>query len=645
MDVEVVESELAQVSVVTGSEENSSLLQENENGKMNQGTGLNEPIKFGSHGIDEPVKGEGNNVPEANFPKDAVDEWPTPKQIHSFYFIKYRSYEDTKLKSKLEQADKDVQKKTQARSQIIEKLREKRSDRAQVIAQMKLLGVETKQFRMIMDEKRKEMEPLQQALGKLRSANSAGRERGVGLCSSEEELNDLIKSLQYRIQHESIPLSEEKQILREIKQFEGTREKVIANAAMRVKIQESLGEKDAIHDQVKLMGVDLDGVKKEQQVVRAKVKQLEEEKDVIDKGIKSLEDELTVVTQKREEAYEYLHKLRKQREEGNACYYQNRSILNKARDLAAKRDFEALKEICDTEVEKFMSQWSNSKAFRDDYERRILPSLDIRQMSKDGRMRNPDEKPLALLVPPTPSETETVAKTNVKRPKEDSISLAQHDSSTIQKVQKEANSKLQKEANSKSQKEAKNKQKGSGTTLDPSDLEDEEKIPGLEKSQKDPPRNESEVDVAKLKEMRREEEMAKAKQALERKKRLAEKAAAKAAVKAQKEAEKKLKDREKKAKKKAAALPDPDAEEPTDQADAEAAEPEMAEENVEAPVPSKNRDRKENTIRHRGRPKGPDSVPKVILKRKKSTNYWMWAAPAAISVLMLLVVGYNYLKK
>lgn len=61
-----------------------------------------------------------------------------------------------------------------------------------------------------------------------------------------------IRSLQYRIQHEIIPLSEEKQILREIKQLEGTREKVMANAAMRAKIQESMGKKEDIQDQVKV---------------------------------------------------------------------------------------------------------------------------------------------------------------------------------------------------------------------------------------------------------------------------------------------------------------------------------------------------------------------------------------------------------
>ena len=67
------------------------------------------------------------------------------------------------------------------------------------------------------------------------------------------EIDELqIYSFQYRIQHESIPLTEEKQLLREIKQLEGTREKVIANAAMRAKIEDSLGQKEAIQDQVKV---------------------------------------------------------------------------------------------------------------------------------------------------------------------------------------------------------------------------------------------------------------------------------------------------------------------------------------------------------------------------------------------------------
>ncbi|KAI3457453.1 hypothetical protein Pfo_014116 [Paulownia fortunei] len=512
MAVEVVESKIAIIE--TGSEANESV----DNGKVN--------IKFGSHGVDEPVKGEVNNVSESNLPKDAVDEWPEPKQIHSFYIVRYRALEDQNLKAKLDVAEKELQKKNQARSQIVEKIRTKRADRAQLIAQIRSLSVENKQFRTIMDEKRKEMEPLQQALGKLRGA-SGGRERGSGICSSEEELNDLIKSFQYRIQHESIPLSEEKQILREIKQLEGTREKVIANAAERARIQDSLGEKEAIQGQVKLIGVDLDGVRKEKQVVNAKLKQLDEEKLAVEKEISALEGELTAVTEKRDKTFETIRDMRKQREEGNSPFYQNRTLLTKAKALAANKDVDALKELTDTEVEKFMSLWNSNKTFRDDYEGRILPSLDMRQLSRDGRLRNPAEKPLVLLETPTTSGAEVVKTSAKPTPKEDAITPTQGDASSEQKVQKTKIARNHKEGNKKTE-----------ITLEKIDQVDKEEF----LLQENPLPKRDEVDEKKVKELKREEEIAKRNQAEERKKKLAEKAAAKAAIKAQKEAEKKLKE-------------------------------------------------------------------------------------------------------
>ncbi|XP_043689865.1 proton pump-interactor 1-like [Telopea speciosissima] len=629
MGVEVVADDFTQAPVKDGANAEHGILNEKESIVPNQEAGgLDEPIIFGSHGTHAPVKGEVDSaLDDKNFPKDAVDEWPAPKQIHYFYFVKYRAYDDPKLKAKLDQADKEVQKKSQARFQIIEALKAKKSDRAQVIAQLKPLTVEGKRYRVMMDEKRKEMEPLNQALGKLRGANSANRERGergVGICSSEAELNALIQSLNYQIQHESLTLAEEKQIIREIKQLEGTREKVIANAAMKAKIEDSMGQKEAIQDQVKLIGVDLDGARKEQQAVRAQIKNLEDDLKAIDNEISSLQEELNTVNQRRDKAYETLVELRKQRDEGNAVFYQNRSLLNNAREIAAKKDVAALEELCHTEVDKFISLWSSSKAFRDDYERRILPSLDSRQLSRDGRMRNPDEKPLISEAPP-PIEPEIVAKASVKRAKEDPKIFPQNDSIPIQKVQKEDKNKLR---------ELESTTKGV-------DLEDKEKIPAVEKSQV--PSAANVIDGAKLKEMKREEEIAKAKSALERKKKQAEKAAAKAAVRAQKEAEKKLKDREKKAKKKAAASqPEEQNEAAASEADTEAVEPENVDVKDEPPVPTKRKELKESTIRHRNRPKGQDHLPKAVLKRKKSTPYWVWAAPAVAIVLLVVALGYYY---
>ncbi|KAI7737027.1 hypothetical protein M8C21_007527 [Ambrosia artemisiifolia] len=572
--------------------------------------------------VSEPVRVE--KAPEPSFPKDAVDEWPEEKKFHSLYFVKYRTVEDQALKAKLDQADKDLKKLNLARDPITEKLRAKRNERAQVIGQLKALVEEKNHFRTIMDGKRKEIEPLQQALGKLRGPNNTNRDnKGGYICSSEEELNDVIKSMQYRIQHESITLNEEKQIIREIKQLEGTRDKVIANAAMRAEVQKSVGEKDAIQDQVKSIGVDLDGVRKDQQAIKAKLKTLETEKEAINTVIASLEEELRVVIEKRDKVYDKIRELRNKREEGNTCFYKNRSLLNDARRLAASKDVNALIELSKSEVDKFMSEWNSSKAFREDYEKRILQSLDIRQLSKDGRMRNPGEKPLIAQespAAPVPIETEVVAKPKAKQPTKEEP--APSPPPTAAPIEKEKDSKKPKEG-----KKSKNEKLV---------VVEEEEVYGLEKK----PVKTEVVDEVKLKEMKREEEIAKAKQALERKKKLAEKAAFKAKKKAEKEAEKKLKDREKKEKKKMqASMPAVEAEEEPTVEEAAVEEPQEEKETVKPPTKTKE------TIKVRGRSnrgRGPESLSKVILKRKKSNNYMYYYAVGAAAVLVvLLAVGYN----
>ncbi|CAN7127762.1 unnamed protein product [Brassica rapa subsp. narinosa] len=166
---------------------------------------------------------------------------------------------------------------------------------------------------------------------------------------------------------------------------------------------------------------------------------------------------------------------------------------------------------------------------------------------------------------------------------------------------------------------------------------------------------------------RKQEEITKAKLAMERKKKLAEKAAANASIRAQKEAEKKeqkvsisilfafslfnsnnllffcvLQEREKAAKKKTG---DSNAYEAISEEVPEASEAEKEE--IEAPVKEKPKKEKKvlkekpirNRIRNRG---GPETLPRPMLKRKMQTNYMVWAAPAAVVVLMLLVLGYYY---
>ncbi|KAM7279391.1 hypothetical protein ACFE04_006525 [Oxalis oulophora] len=591
-----------------------------DNGKLDTAAKVAEPIKFGSQG-DEPVKAKA--VVDDNIPKNAAFEWPTAKAVHSFYFVRYRPFEDPKIRAKIDQADKEIQKKNQARSPLTDELRAKKSERAELISQLKALKADGRQFKMILDEKKKDIAPLQQALGKLRTTSNAGSNGGI--CSSEDELNKLIRSLEYHMQHESIPLSEEKQILREIKQLEGTREKVIANSVMRAKIQDSLGQKDSIQDQVKLMGADLDGVRKDHQNVWTKINKLEEKLKVVDGEINALQEELTTLFQNRDKAFGKIHELRKQREEENTFFKQSREVLAQAKLLAVaegekrKEAILELEQLSRKEVDNFIALFSKDKSFREDYQRRILSSLDQRQFSKDGRIRNPDEKPI-LYVEPT-VEPEAVTKAPVKRSKEEPKSSAKEVALPSEKIPKDV---------------SKNESKSKEESVD----EANEETFVVEKPRKDAAKEK--IDEAKLKELKREEEIAKAKQAMERKKKLAEKAAAKAALRAEKEAEKKLKDLEKKAKKKAAAS---QVKEESTEPSEEASEPEKVEETVEATPPVKQQKvQKEKIVRSRNRTRGgPEMVPRPILKRKKSNNfYWMLAAPVGLAVLILLVLGYYY---
>ncbi|KAL9288321.1 Proton pump-interactor 1 [Arabidopsis thaliana] len=590
-----------------------------KNGKLDQGKGDDAPINFGSVG-ELPKNAEENNnkVVNSDAPKNAAEEWPVAKQIHSFYLVKYRSYADPKIKAKLDLADKELEKLNKARTGVLDKLRAKRAERSELFDLLDPLKSERKGFNTMFDEKRKEMEPLQQALGKLRS-NDGGSARGPAICSSEEELNSMIYSYQYRIQHESIPLTEEKQILKEIRLLEGTRDKVIANAAMRAKIKESMGQKDDIQGQVKLMGAGLDGVKKERQAISARINELSEKLKATKDEITVLENELKTVSEKRDKAYSNIHDLRRQRDETNSEYYQNRTVLNKARDLAAQKNISELEALANAEVEKFISLWCSKKNFREDYEKRILQSLDSRQLSRDGRMRNPDEKPLiapeAAPSKATPSETEVVPKAKAKpQPKEEPVSAPKPDATVAQNTEK-----------------AKDAVKVKNVADD-----DDDEVYGLGKPQKE----EKPVDAATAKEMRKQEEIAKAKQAMERKKKLAEKAAAKAAIRAQKEAEKKEKKEITFSFLFSRHLFLCNTETETEEV------PEASEEEIEAPVqeekPQKEKVFKEKPIRNRTRGRGPETIPRAILKRKKSTNYWVYAAPAALVVLLLLVLGYYY---
>jgi hypothetical protein len=125
MAVEIVGFEMVQGPTENGVEGGKPVALEKENGKLEKDLGGSETIKFGSHG-DESAKGEVNDVADSNTPKNAAEEWPAPKQIHAFYFVRSRPYDDPAIKAKIDLLDKEISKKNQARFKILDALKAKR---------------------------------------------------------------------------------------------------------------------------------------------------------------------------------------------------------------------------------------------------------------------------------------------------------------------------------------------------------------------------------------------------------------------------------------------------------------------------------------------------------------------------------------
>ncbi|KAG2405216.1 Proton pump-interactor [Vigna angularis] len=128
-----------------------------EDKHVSQDSNVEFAIPFGSHGDesakleeevapDSNVVPDSNAVPNSNVPKDAAEDWPTPKQIHSYFFVRFRPYDDPIIKANLDKLDKEMSQKNQARIQVTNALRAKRLERTFLISQIKSLRDDNKQF-------------------------------------------------------------------------------------------------------------------------------------------------------------------------------------------------------------------------------------------------------------------------------------------------------------------------------------------------------------------------------------------------------------------------------------------------------------------------------------------------------------------
>nr|KJB13687.1 hypothetical protein B456_002G089100 [Gossypium raimondii] len=583
-------------------------------------------IQFGSV-----VTGQEPEEPEG------VDE--VERKSPFYFLIRVPRYDDENLKEKIRLAQIRVDEETQSRDAIRIEIQKMRAVCKKYGDNIDAAISQERAVRDLHRSKRQEIDSIQSMM-------------------NIEDIDAQIRNMEHMIQHETMPLKDEKQFIHQIKQFKQTRERISSSMSKQDEVQQGLDQKDQIKERMKVpLKKEADQLKvnllKAEAVTKAAKKEYHDETEKLNK----LQSQFKAADDIRQEAYALLQSLRKQSYEKNKYFYQYRDDAKAANDLALKGDKEALQNLCVNQVEKFMELWNNNDEFRKEYIRCNTRSTLRRLRTLDGRALGPDEEaPVIPAIPKVVNERvakdQTVSSSTLEERTQEKTAPAKAE---IAKAKPAAKSMEQKNLTSKSEKPVKSVPPASGSTTASSrdKIEEAEEKPKITKEEEEMARkaeeSRKEEEAAKLREQRRLEEITKAKEALERKRRNAEKAQARAALRAQKEAEQKEKEREKRAKKKerrkvaAAGVGDASVTDETESAltlETPAETPKDFE-STEKPVTVAKRSQKPPQFTKQSKAK---SIPPPLRNRgKRRMQQWMWVLVTSLIVLALFSAGnYNF---
>eukprot|EP01018_Ginkgo_biloba_P032158 Gb_21139 [translate_table: standard] len=583
-----------------------------------------------SNGLLGPSSGT-EQKPEPEFPKKMV-----------YCLVKIPRHVDNKIKAQIRLAQLQLNEKTERRDFIRAALQMKRASREKILNRLRTARYEERVLRDAIKSKRQEMEPVQLTLNKMKNATSV------------EGVDEKIFNMEYRIEHESMPLREEKQLLWEIKQLKLSRDQLCASAGPHAELQEAFDQEDKIQERSKLLAQEIDSLRK--QIIQAEnnTKVIEKDFIALNDALKQVQSQWNAADAVRQEAYEALRALKRQEYERNNDFFQNRGDIQAAKQYALARDREALDEFCSNQVERIMEMWNKNAEFRIDYMKDNERSTLKRLETLDGRSLGPDEEPPLLTnysddLDPSPAPQVKPSASSTRPGKEDGSTTATQQSNDVESKTNGQHSPSSEVAVSKNISVGKSR-KSQRELPDPvHKIESFETSPVSVKKEEEEDLAKKEEEAAKMKERRRLEEMTKAKEAEERKRRLAEKAHAKALARAQKEAERKEKERQKRANKKAAAAA-------ATSANTTARDVVSSSDNVQV---NTSQDRKSSVIEVEEKPTTQKSVtsqrkklvsqktkPKSVFlsakKGRKGLQTWMWILLGVVLCLSLLIFHQLY---
>ncbi|OMO78495.1 hypothetical protein CCACVL1_14340 [Corchorus capsularis] len=300
------------------------------------------------------------------------------KKVHQFYFVKFWPYKDPEYDSKFEWARKLCQELDQEKADVIDdKMEEIRTCKEYLYSELQNQRFRSAALECALEWKTMVLDFLHAALDK-----SLANEGQLLTEIPAPQSNSFFSSSYLRRELNSA--------------IEERKEKAMADAASNGRIWYPLSSKEDIEEQIRLINTIPEELRPERCELMEEIACLEDEVKAVEENENVLMEQFRGLIRRKEEVYKCILSLTNERDEADAKYYEYLSLLSNARELAKRKNVAALEELSSKQVDEFISRWNDSSAFRMSYEKAILPSLDRRQLSRDGRIRNDDEEPIIL---------------------------------------------------------------------------------------------------------------------------------------------------------------------------------------------------------------------------------------------------------
>ncbi|KAG6539151.1 hypothetical protein ZIOFF_004304 [Zingiber officinale] len=286
------------------------------------------------------------------------------------YIIRIPRFIDNQLSTNIQIAQSETNKKTERRDSFKVSIENQKVICNDFWKKFEDAKAETRVARAAVNAKRQQMESLQLMINKWKNVHSV------------EELDAKIQSMEFELQHVTIPLKEEKKYIHELKQLRHQRDQLTSNLNSSEEIDETFESKEQIEEQFKLLKKELDSLRTELLQAEGNANAARKNYDVEQQVLKGLQQQFRDADALRQKAYGHWLALKNILIEKNKHFNLYKSDQISAERYLSSRDLRGLLSHCSKQKEEELKKKAEELAKKEEELRKEKTAAELKELHR-----------------------------------------------------------------------------------------------------------------------------------------------------------------------------------------------------------------------------------------------------------------------